>query len=104
MEAVRLSLTEAYERKIQLDLRVIIRAAQQWYLLTGEMPETVEQLTKGDDKLGVEAILDDVPEDPWGKPYTFELRNARPVASCLGKDGEVGGEGPDADLVHPTPR
>ncbi len=45
-----------------------------------------------------------VPDDPWGSPYTYESpgqHNARGFDICsLGADGNVGGEGTDADICN----
>lgn len=48
--------------------------------------------------------IDEIPEDPWGRPYRYEkLRKLHPAPGAyklytLGKDGAAGGTGEDADI------
>lgn len=45
----------------------------------------------------------DVPADPWGGAFTYDAPRedfARPRIASLGADGEVGGAGLAADIVH----
>jgi len=37
--------------------------------------------------------------DPWGRAYAYRLEGGRAVVSSLGRDGEPGGDGPDADIA-----
>lgn len=42
-----------------------------------------------------------VPDDPWGRPYVYEAppdEHTRPRVGSLGADGEIGGDGLNADL------
>ena len=45
----------------------------------------------------------DVPVDPWGKPYLYRSPGERNATgydlSSLGRDGKVGGEGEDKDVI-----
>lgn len=45
----------------------------------------------------------DVPLDPWGKPYLYRSPGERNTTgydlSSLGRDGKVGGEGEDKDVI-----
>ncbi|HEX8822911.1 MAG TPA: type II secretion system protein GspG [Archangium sp.] len=43
-------------------------------------------------------LLDQVPIDPWGRPYGYELHEGHPRVWSLGADGAPGGEDVDADL------
>ncbi len=52
-----------------------------------------------------------VPADPWGRPYVYAAPVAGPdgfALSSLGRDGQPGGAGEDADIAHsaasPIPR
>jgi general secretion pathway protein G len=37
--------------------------------------------------------------DPWGRRYLYELDGeGRPRVRSLGRDGQPGGSGPDADI------
>ncbi|MFY0563407.1 type II secretion system protein GspG [Archangium lansingense] len=42
--------------------------------------------------------LEQLPLDPWGQHYGYELRAGQPVLWSYGADGAPGGEGPDADI------
>lgn len=66
----------------------------------GEYPESLEPLVEpGVDarwSLRVEAL-----RDPWGREYLYEPPNeahAEPRVYSLGRDGQPGGEGDDADI------
>jgi general secretion pathway protein G len=44
----------------------------------------------------------DVPMDPWGRPYLYKFpgdHGDEPDLICLGSDGQPGGEGNDADIL-----
>ena len=43
----------------------------------------------------------DIPKDPWGNDYEYELRDGKPYAHCYGRDGQPGGEGDDTDYSYP---
>lgn len=46
----------------------------------------------------------DVPNDPWGRPYRYRFPGERNAAtfelSSLGRDGQPGGTGEDADIIN----
>lgn len=43
----------------------------------------------------------EVPNDPWGEPYQYEyVGPGQAVLRTLGRDGQEGGEGEDADIVR----
>ena len=46
----------------------------------------------------------DVPNDPWGKPYLYRFPGERNATgfdlSSLGRDGQPGGTGEDADIAN----
>jgi general secretion pathway protein G len=44
----------------------------------------------------------DIPTDPWGRPYLYKYpgeHGDEPDLVCLGGDGQPGGEGTNADIV-----
>lgn len=44
-------------------------------------------------------ILDELPKDPWGRPYLYEITaSGEPRVICLGADGAPGGDGANADV------
>ena len=60
----------------------------------------VAQPTTGPAPLNWKPYIDKLPNDPWGKPYQYMnpgLRGEVDVLS-LGADGQVGGEGKNADI------
>ena len=60
----------------------------------------VVQPTAGPAPLSWKPYIDKLPNDPWGKPYQYMnpgLKGDVDVLS-LGADGQVGGEGKNADI------
>jgi hypothetical protein len=47
-----------------------------------------------------EAGIDDA-LDPWGNPLELTLHEGSVALRSLGRDGVVGGEGPNADILRP---
>lgn len=41
---------------------------------------------------------DAMPKDPWGGSFRYGIDQGRPIIVSYGADGEVGGEGEDADV------
>jgi general secretion pathway protein G len=44
----------------------------------------------------------DIPKDPWGRDYLYRYpgeHGDEPDVVCLGADGQLGGEGLNADIV-----
>jgi general secretion pathway protein G len=85
---------------VKTNLETIVRAAKIVQVRTGSFPATLEELVSARPE---EGLLDTVPIDPWKRPYLYELRDGVPTAICLGRDGAEGGEGEDADHIHPDP-
>ena len=64
------------------------------------LPALVVQPTAGPAPLNWKPYIDKLPNDPWGKPYQYMnpgLKGEVDVLS-LGADGQVGGEGKNADI------
>ncbi|WP_225411707.1 type II secretion system protein GspG [Stigmatella hybrida] len=78
----------------RLDLAAIHRALRAYHAEHQRFPSTEEGLRPLVDNQHLEQL----PRDPWGNPYGYELRGERPVVWSRGADGLPGGEGPDADL------
>lgn len=93
------------------DLRTISAALKMYRLDNGDYPTTqqglialVERPTSAPIPTGwaPDGYLDQVPEDPWGRPYVYAVpgeNNAGFALRSFGKDGAPGGEGLDADLA-----
>ena len=44
-----------------------------------------------------------VPDDPWGNPFTYAVEGSSKVTiTCYGKDGQPGGTGLDGDIDNHT--
>jgi general secretion pathway protein G len=91
--------------KVAHDLRRIVEAAKLIQVSTGTLPGSLQELVNPKDQDGHElAGLEETPLDPWNHPYLYEVRDGSPVAICLGRNGQAGGEGEDADLEWPVPK
>jgi general secretion pathway protein G len=94
----------------QTDLRTIAAALRMYRLDNGDYPTTdqglralVERPTQAPEPANwsADGYLPEQPEDPWGRPYVYRSPGSNGQAyelKSLGKDGEAGGEGLDADL------
>jgi general secretion pathway protein G len=92
----------ARAEKVKQDLQQIWNAATMIETLTGEWPAAIEDLVdpRGKDGQRLPGIDGDL-KDPWGREYLYEVGEDGPIVRCLGRDGREGGEGEDADAVHP---
>jgi general secretion pathway protein G len=76
-----------------LDLGSIQGALKLYRARTGTLPE---------DSLGLEALvgreLEQIPRDPWGRPYLYRRSGDEAEVWTYGRDGQPGGEGQDRDL------
>lgn len=70
----------------------------------GHYPAELETLLAAGQ--GARAFLDELPRDPWDRAYRYEpppdgmRASGKGLLSTLGRDGERGGEGVDADLFE----
>lgn len=63
---------------------------EQYYVFTGEWPDTLEQLT---DPPGGNAMVEEVKDDPWGNDYRYSKGGNRGFELCSnGPDGSSGGD------------
>lgn len=96
------------------DLRTIAAALNVYRLDNGDYPTTEQGLAALTERPSVppapvnwhgEGYLPEPAMDPWGRPYVYVSPGADGGFDLysLGKDGEPGGEGLDADLI-PTGR
>lgn len=94
---------KARTTKIQNDLRAIVDAAEMMYTSSGRYPETIDEMInpKDDDGMAVVGGLRELPLDPWGNEYIYEMASDAPQVTCLGADGVEGGEGDDQDFMKP---
>ena len=110
---------DAKRTAAKVQIRNIEGALQLYKLDNGVYPSTEQGLKALVEKPSVGVIpkkwkiggyLQKLPEDPWGNPYKYlspgqssgqnlNLRSEYEVI-CLGTDGEVGGEGINADIAN----
>jgi general secretion pathway protein G len=102
-------IDEAQVAKVKNDVRQLESALKLFRMdrfryPTGE--EGLEALTTAPTEAGVPwppgGYLDRAPKDPWGRPYRYETPGKRSGGEydiySLGRDGQEGGEGVDADI------
>lgn len=79
-------------------------ALDTYRLDVGKYPEKLSQLRKDDNPRWDGPYLPkDIPLDPWGNEYIYEIpgKDGNPYTlKALGADGKEGGTDNDADIVH----
>jgi general secretion pathway protein G len=85
---------------VELDIRTIQRALKSFHEKHQRFPSTEEGLGAAVDG----HYMKQVPLDPWGHPFGYELRDGQPVLWSYGADGVPGGEGANADISSRDPR
>lgn len=101
-------IDDAQSAKVKQDIRAIESALKLYRLDNFRYPTTQEGLdalvTPPQDsskKWPEGGYLDRLPRDPWDRPYIYESPGKQGGAFdiyTLGRDGQPGGEGPDADV------
>ena len=100
-------IDDAQGTKVQQDIRAIESALKLYRLDSFRYPTSQEGLdalvTPPQDpgqKWPEGGYLDHSPKDPWDRPYVYEQpgKNGSFDIYTLGRDGQPGGEGPDADV------
>ncbi len=102
---------EAKRTAAKVQIRNIEGALQLYKLDNGVYPSTEQGLRALVEKPTVGVIpkkwkpggyLQKIPEDPWGNPYKYLSPSPRGEYEIisLGTDGEVGGEGVNADITN----
>ena len=95
-------LFRANKTKIISDQKTIYNTAKIIYTTSGGWPESIDEMVNPVDEDGNELEgLEEMPKDPWGNEYEYELRDGKPVIICLGRDANTGGEGDDQDYEYP---
>ncbi len=95
-------LMRANKTKITSDMKTIYNTAKIIYATSGSWPDSIEEMVDrtDDDDNDLEG-LDEMPKDPWGGEYEYEMRDGKPVVICLGRDANTGGDGDDQDYEYP---
>lgn len=93
----------ARRMKVESDLQNILKVSEAIYVETGRYPQTIEDMINATDANGLQlsASLEEYPKDPWGGEYVYEILDQSPSVTCLGADGELGGEGENEDIRKP---
>ena len=105
---------DARVTKAKVEISNLEQALELYYLDNGRYPETdqglkalVEKPSSGEElqnwREGGYLVKGKLPDDPWGHPYVYVspgINNADFDLYSLGKDGEEGGEGYDADITN----
>lgn len=97
MKADNLTQTEVPRARAVADIISLERMARQYARVTGEIP---------DQGIGLQALVEsrmisELPTDPWGNVYSYEIIEGRGRIISLGADGKPGGEGEARDVYHP---
>ncbi|MCC7407258.1 MAG: type II secretion system major pseudopilin GspG [Phycisphaeraceae bacterium] len=100
---VRSYLIRGRQNTAKLEISTLRGAVETFYGVTGRYPtneEGLQALVQTNDQI-TEPLIDQVPTDPWGRPYQYLSpgRDDRPYEIlCYGADGREGGTGADQDL------
>ena len=92
------------QRKVANTQMLAFDTALQTYRLdVGDFPKTLEEL-RVSDKRGWDGpyFKKSIPMDPWGNPYVYRTpgdNGADYYMATYGKDGRIGGEGDNEDVV-----
>ena len=95
-------LMRANKTKITSDMKTIYKTAEIIYATSGSWPDSIDEMVDRTDDDGNELEgLPEMPKDPWGGEYEYEMRDGKPVVICLGRDANSGGDGEDQDYEYP---
>lgn len=85
-------------------MQMLETALDTYRLDNGGYPESLQELRKSDKPTWDGPYLPrDIPADPWGNPYQYEIpgKDGEPYSLfSFGSDGVVGGTGDAEDIIH----
>ena len=95
------NLGKAYETTAKVNIKSLDQAVQEYAMdHGGNFPDSLEELIEKDENGRAYLKLEELPKDPWGLEYLYDPAtdgdNYR--IYTLGKDGQPGGEGENADM------
>ncbi len=94
---VLVSVDESNVAAAQAQIKQFENALLQYRLKNRRFPESMEQLINNAD--GINYLnASNIPVDPWGNPYVYNLEGSRYVIISYGANGQPGGDGYDADI------
>jgi len=98
------SLGRAFQGKVKSDITTITNSLNEYAINNGtRYPESLDELVTPDENGFTFLNARSVPLDPWGNEYQYEPPmpgQPEPRVYTLGKDGQVGGEGENADISN----
>lgn len=97
MKADNLTQTESPRARVGADIINLERMVRQYARVTGDIPEEAVGLSA----LVTSRMLTELPTDPWGTVYGYEIIEGRGRIISYGADGKPGGEGEAQDIYHP---
>ena len=92
----------ALHAQIDRDLSSVDAALEEYKARHGSYPRALNDLVAGGERLSSTGL----PLDPWDRDYIMlaaDEAHPRPRLLTYGRDGKLGGEGPDQDLEY-SPR
>ena len=100
-------LADSKVKAARIQIESLASAVELYYLDTGQYPSTAQglgSLTRRTDVVGWSGPYlkgNEVPNDPWGKPYVYRMPGQRGTYEILsyGADGQEGGAGAAADVI-----
>lgn len=95
------NLGKAYLTTAKVNIKSIDQAVEEYAMdHAGTYPDSLEQLIEKDENGRAYLKAEEIPKDPWGLEYLYDPAtdgdNYR--IYTLGKDGQPGGEGENADM------
>lgn len=101
--------SNARTRAAEVQIESLMSALEYYRLDVGRYPSgsngleaLVSRPSDADNWAGPYLDRTQLPDDPWGQPYRYELGpGAMPRISTLGADGRPGGEGENRDVFSP---
>ena len=96
------NLSKSKQGTAAAQMQVLETALDTYYLDVGDYPSQLSELrTSTREGWNGPYLKKDVPNDPWKNPYQLDVpgpNNTPYLLQSLGKDGQIGGEGENADI------
>jgi general secretion pathway protein G len=82
------------QRQARGEIRRVDKLFKDFYRMMGRYPSEQEAFTT----IIQSGVLEEVPVDPWGRPFQYVVRDRTGHVFSLGEDGLPGGVGEAADI------
>jgi general secretion pathway protein G len=97
-------VNSAQKKMAKTQMLALETSLQTYRLDIGSFPDRLEEL-RSSQKPGWDGpyMNKSIPMDPWGKPYIYRAPGDNGndfYMASYGKDGQLGGEGENEDIVH----